>query len=108
MKCKLKSHKILEVVLAVILILLIYQVFFVLPERIERLEGKTELFVCSSNPITMIVEAIKEAINSIEQGTKVCTDTSEFGGPGVVCHGTGLKSVFCLHEREVLHKCNRE
>jgi len=81
MKCKLKAPQISTMILAVVLVLLFYQSFFVIPGLIEDANEKIELFACSTSPIYAMKQAIRENIaTGDEYGT---------ASPGLLCMTSG-------------------
>lgn len=65
---KLKCHRAIGIVFVVILALLVYQSFFVLPQMVGRVDEKAKLLGCSAGPVEMIVSAAKDGIAKLDAG----------------------------------------
>ena len=89
---KTKLPIVSTIILAIVLALLFYQSFIVIPGVIEKADKKIELLACSLNPIALIADAVKEDIKKVNAGTKVHLSDS-----------TPLSSLFCLKEGEMFH-----
>jgi hypothetical protein len=63
MECKLKSYGAFQILIIVLLLLLIYQSFYVLPVEINKKTQTLKMVACASSPIKVLDHAIAEAID---------------------------------------------